>query len=208
MKAALETRMVAEEIPGYTYGTSDVPRSSISLSELDQLKQSVGFTQQDERYLRLAGEVLADQTKAVVDTWRDVIAKTPHLANHSKDANGQPIARYSERSRLRFEQWIFDTCFREYDQDWLNYQQEIALRHTAVMKNKADDVESTSYIPLRHVIAFTAVINETIKPFLASKGHSAEQVERMHSAWSKSLQLQIALWAQPYTDTNLAPNQW
>ena len=42
-------------IPGYTYGEEAVPNSSISLHELDQIKTSVGFTEEDERYLRLAG---------------------------------------------------------------------------------------------------------------------------------------------------------
>jgi hypothetical protein len=45
------------------------------------------------------------------------------------------------------------------------------------------------------------VMNETIKPYLAAKGHTAEDVEKMHLAWTKSLQLQVALWAQPYSDT-------
>jgi hypothetical protein len=27
---------------------------------------------------------------------------------------------------------VLDTCFRRNDQDWLNYQQEMALRHTSV----------------------------------------------------------------------------
>jgi hypothetical protein len=30
----------------------------------------------------------------------------------------------------------------------------------------------------------------------------------MHQAWCKSMQLQIALWAGPYTDTKQAPNEW
>jgi hypothetical protein len=30
----------------------------------------------------------------------------------------------------------------------------------------------------------------------------------MHGAWRKSLQLQIALWAQPYCSKALAPDQW
>jgi len=207
MKATPEPKMAAGEIPGYTYGTPDLARSPVSLAELEELKQSAGFTAQDERYLRLAGEVLADQTRTLVETWRGLIARIPHLAKHSKDLDGQAIPRYSERSRLRFEQWILDTCFRPYDQNWLNYQQEIALRHTGVKKNKTDEVESTPHIPLRHVIAFAAVMNQTIKPCLASKGHTAEEVENMHSAWSKSLQLQIALWARPYTEPH-APNQW
>ncbi|HEX4809478.1 MAG TPA: protoglobin domain-containing protein [Bryobacteraceae bacterium] len=208
MKTMIGPKMVAEEIPGYTYGTRDTERSPISVAELEQLKHSVGFTQQDEEYLRMAGDVLADQTKALVDTWRGVISKTPHLSKHSRSPDGKPIAHYSEDSGLRFQQWILDTCLRPYDQDWLNYQQEIALRHTGVKKNKVDGVQSTSYVPLRDIIAFTAVINQTTKPFLAAKGHSSEDVEKMHSAWCKSLQLQIALWAEPYTDTKIAPGEW
>jgi hypothetical protein len=208
MKTTVESQQIASEIPGYTYETSKVAQSPISLAQLEQLKQNVGFTKEDEHYLKMAGEVLRDQTKALVDTWRGVIAKTPHLAKHSRDLEGRPISRYSEGSGLRFQQWILDTCFRTYDQDWLNYQQEIALRHTSIKKNVTDDVMSTPFIPFRDIVTFTAVMNETIKPFLASKGHSHEEVEKMHSAWCKSLQLQIALWAQPYSSTALAPDEW
>ena len=208
MRAVIETKKLAPEIPGYTYGTSGVAKSPISMAELEQLKQSVGFTTEDEANLKMAGDVLADQTNALVEMWRGVIAKIPHLARHSKDLDGKPIPRYSEASRPRFQQWILDTCFRTYDQDWLNYQQEIALRHTSIKKNVTDDVVSTPFIPFRDIVTFTAVMNETIKPFLASKGHSPEEVEKMHSAWCKSLQLQIALWAQPYSSTALAPDEW
>lgn len=208
MKTLVETKKVASQIPGYSYGTSDVAKSPISLADLEQLKQSVGFTAQDERNLRMAGEVLADQTKELVETWRGEIAKSPNLARHSKDLEGNPISRYGEGSGVRFQQWILDTCFRTYDQDWLNYQQEIALRHTSIKKNVTDDVQSTPFIPLRDIIAFTAVMNETVKPFLASKGHSPEEVERMHGAWCKSLQLQIALWAEPYATSKIAPDEW
>jgi hypothetical protein len=208
MKATVEPKLVSEEIPGYTYGTPDVATSPVSAAELSLLKQSVGFTSRDEEYLRLAGEVLAHQTKALVETWRGAISQIPHLAKHSKDLDGNPIPQYSERSRLRFQQWILDTCLRPYDQDWLNYQHEIALRHTRLKKNAADGVQSTPYVPLRDIIAFTAMMNETIKPFLAAKGHPPEDVERMHSAWCKSLQLQIALWANPYADTRQALDEW
>jgi hypothetical protein len=201
-------KTVARQIPGYTYGTSETAQSPVSATDLEQLKQSVGFTTDDERYLRMAGEVFQDRTKELVDTWRGVIAKTPHLARHSKDPEGNPIPRYSEASGLRFQQWILDTCFRPWDGDWLNYQQEIALRHTRLKKNATDSVESTGHVPFRDIIAFTAVMNETVKPFLTSKGHSAEEVEKMHGAWRRSVQLQIALWAQPYCSNALAPDQW
>jgi hypothetical protein len=38
------------------------------------------------------------------------------------------------------------------------------------------------------------VLVETIEPYLAARGHSAEEVEAMQRAWGRSLQLQIALW--------------
>jgi hypothetical protein len=208
MKTVIETKKVPDEIAGYTYGSSDVAKSPVSTAQLEQLKQSVGFTAEDQRYLKMAGDVLADQTKALVETWRGVIAKTPHLAGHAKDLEGKAIPRYSEASGLRFQQWILDTCFRSYDQEWLNYQQEIALRHSSMKKNVTDDVQSTPFVPLRDIIGFTAIINETVKPFLASKGHSSEEVGKMHGAWCKSLQLQIALWAQPYSTAELAPDEW
>jgi len=199
---------VAEQIPGYTYGTDAVARSPITLDELERLKQSVGWTEEDERYRRLAGEVLTDQTEALVQHWRAVIADHPHLALYSLSPDGEPIPHYSRDSGLRFRQWVLDTCLRPYDQDWLNYQQEIALRHTNLKKNATDRVESASFIPLRYILAFAAVINETTKPFLAAQGHSTEEVDKMHQAWCKSVQLQVTLWSQPYTSTRLAPNEW
>ncbi len=157
----------------------------------------------------MAGEVLAGQTKQVVDHWRSgIIASIPHLARHSRTPEGDPNPEYLAKSNLRFEQWILDTCLRPYDQDWLNYQQEIALRHMAPKKNQTDGVHSTPFVPFRDILAFIGVMNETIKPYLAAKGHSNDDVERMHQAWCKSMQLQMALWAAPYSDTRRAANQW
>jgi len=38
----------------------------------------------------------------------------------------------------------------------------------------------------------------TLKPFLAKKGHSADEVEKMYAAWVKSCLLQVTLWSYPY----------
>jgi hypothetical protein len=195
-------KTISGQISGYSYGAAGLAASPVSLTELENLKTSAGFTEETQRYLRLAGEVLADQTAQIVNHWRSrIIAGIPHLARHSRTPEGDPIPEYLAKSNLRFEQWILDTCLRSYDQDWLNYQHEIALRHTTVKKNQTDGVRSTQYVPLRDVIAFVAVMNETIKPYLAAKGHSAEEVDKMHLAWSKSLQLQLALWAGPYMES-------
>ena len=202
-------KRIAEEIPGYTYGTDEVGASPVSMEELEELKASAGLTTEDEQYLSLAGEVLGDQVEQVVHHWRDgIIASIPNLARHSRTPEGNAIPEYLAKSNLRFEQWILDTCLRPYDQDWLNYQQEIALRHTSVKKNKVDGVVSTRYVPLRDIIAFVAVMNETIKPYLAAKGNSDEEVERMHAAWCKSLHLQLALWARFYPAGGQAANEW
>jgi Protoglobin len=192
-------KKVAEHISGYTYGAAGA--SPVSLQDLECLKVSVGWTEEDERYRHVAGEVLSDQTKPLVDHWRrEIIGNIPNLIRHSRTPAGEPIPDYSANSGLRFEQWILDTCCRVYDQDWLNYQHEIALRHTTLKKNTTDRVDSTPYVPLRDIIAFIAVMNETIKPYLSAKGHTVEDVEKMHRAWIKSLQLQVALWAQPYSN--------
>jgi hypothetical protein len=200
-------KKISETIPGYTYGSEALSKSSISLQELAQMKDSVGFSDEVERYLRLAGEVLGDQTKQIVEHWRSgIIAGIPHLARHSRSLDGNPLPNYLGASNQRFQQWILDTCLRPYDQAWLDYQQEIALRHTSLKKNQVDGVQSTPHVPLRDIIAFIPVMNETVKPYLAAKGHSPEDVELMHLAWCKSLQLQIALWTGLYS--KLTPNEW
>jgi hypothetical protein len=68
-----------------------------------------------------------------------------------------------------------DRCLRPYDEKWLNNQQEIALRHTTFKKNKVDCVVSTPYVPLNDIIAFVAIMNETIKPHR----HRRRQLVRM-----------------------------
>jgi hypothetical protein len=199
----MESGMTKMQIPGYSYGTAEVPKSPVSTTELGDLQTSAGFTEEDHRFLRLAGEVLAGQTRQIVEHWRaGIIAGIPNLARHSRTPEGEPIPEYLAKSNLRFEQWILDTCLRPYDQDWTDYQQEIARRHTSAKKNQVDGVRSTPFVPLRDIIAFVAVMNQTIRPYLASKGHSAEDVEGMHRAWCKSLQLQLALWSRVYDGRN------
>jgi hypothetical protein len=198
-----------DTMPGYAYRNAELGRSPVSLAELQQLKVTAGITPEAEGHLRLAGEVLADQTQQIVEQWRSgIIASIPHLARHSRSLDGQPLPEYLARSNLRFRQWILDTCLRPYDQDWLDYQHEIAMRHTVEKKNQVDSVESTAFVPFRDCVAFTAVMNETIKPYLAAKGHSQHQVEQMHQAWCRSIQVQLALWAKAYSGVPSGESQW
>ena len=186
-------------IPGYTYGTEQVAKSPIGLEDLNKLKTTVMFTSADEEALRMAGDVLEDQVEDVLDVWYGFVADHPHLLAYFSTPDGHPIQEYLDRVRERFGQWILDTCRRPYNQEWLDYQQESALRHTPEKKNVTDNANSVDNIPLRYVIAFIYPVTATLRPFLAKKGHSADQVEAMYQAWFKSVTMQIALWSQPYT---------
>jgi hypothetical protein len=185
-------------IPGYDFGTQAVARSPLSLEDFDLLKQTVLFGEEDERYLRMAGDVLEDQTDQVLDLWYGFVGDHPHLIYYFSDPDGQPDENYLARVRERFKQWILDTCRRPYDQQWLDYHQEIALRHTRAKKNQTDQVRSVPLINYRYLVAFIYPITATIKPFLERKGHGPEEVEKMHQAWFKSVVLQVTLWSYPY----------
>jgi hypothetical protein len=185
-------------IAGYTYGTTQAARSPISAADFELLKQSVLFSDEDVSALRMAGEVLADQIDAVLDVWYGFVGAHPHLAYYFSSPQGQLLPDYLARVRARFGQWIMDTCKRAYDQDWLNYQHEIGLRHHTTKKNQTDNAPSVPLIAVRYIIAFIVPITATIRPFLAKKGHSPEQVEKMHQAWFKSVTLQALLWSYPF----------
>jgi len=186
------------QIPGYTYGTAEIVQSPVSMEEFELLKQAVLFTEEDEKYLRMAGEVLADQVDEILDLWYNFVGSHEHLVYYFTGPDGAPDGAYLEAVRKRFGQWILDTCNRPYDQDWLNYQHEIGLRHHRSKKNQTDGVQSVPNVSHRYMVAFIYPITATIKPFLAKKGHSAEEVDKMHQAWFKSVVLQVALWSYPY----------
>jgi hypothetical protein len=109
---------------------------------------------------------------------------------------------YLTAVRARFGQWIMDLCTKPYDQTWLNYQHEIALRHHTAKKNKTDQVDAEPIIHYRYMVAFIFPITATIKSFLANKGHDAGTVEKMHAAWFKAVTLTVILWTYPYINKN------
>lgn len=90
------------QVAGYTYGTNDVARSLLTLEDLNLLKQTVLFTEDDEKYLRLAGEVLADQIDAILDTWYSFVGSRPHLAQYFSTLDNQLIDEYLAAVRKRF----------------------------------------------------------------------------------------------------------
>jgi hypothetical protein len=189
----------AMEIPGYSYGTQDVPRSPVTLADLELMKQSVLFGAEDVAALKRSHDILKDQVEAILDVWYGFVGANPHLlATFTGKADGKPIADYLDRVRLRFGQWILDTARAEYDQRWLDYQHEIALRHHRTKKNRTDGAAAMDIVPFRYLFTLIFPVTVTLKPFLAKKGHSADEVEKMYAAWVKSCLLQLTLWSHPY----------
>jgi Protoglobin len=186
------------DIPGYTYGTDTVPRSPVSLEELQLLRATLLLGEDDLAALRRSGELLEPRVEEILDVWYGFVGANPHLLAAFSDPDGQPDQAYLAAVRRRFGRWILDTARADYDQAWLDYQHEIGLRHHRSGKNRTDGARAADHIPLRYVLALLVPITTTLKPFLAEGGAEADEVEAMHQAWVKAVLLQVILWSHPY----------
>lgn len=186
-----------KKIPGYNYGGSGLETSPVTLDELNLLKKTLLWSEDDDRFLRMAGDVLRDQAHDILDLWYDYVGKNEHLL-HYFSRDGKPDTKYLEAVRKRFEQWILDLCQKPYDQSWLNYQHEIAKRHHSTLKNKTDNADAVPIVNFRYLVAFIYPITITIKPFLEKRGNATGDVEGMYNAWFKAVTLSALLWCYPY----------
>ncbi len=186
-------------IPGYTYGTSAVARSPVTAADFELMKKSALFGDEDVKYLRMSLDVVKGQVEAILDVWYGFVGSQPHLlASFVGKSDSKPLGDYLGGVRKRFGQWILDTARAEYDQKWLDYQHEIGLRHHRTKKNKTDNAAASDHVPFRDLFALIFPVTFTLKPFLAKKGHSVDDVEKMYAAWVKSCLLQLTLWSHPY----------
>lgn len=187
-----EPRPTPEPVPG---ARGDLLPSPVTLDELDLLKRTVFFTDEDAAYLRLAGDVVADQLPEIIDAW---FGAHPYLYQYFRGPDGKLIWHYVEAVRQRSAEWILESCRRPYDRAWLDDTHEIGLRHHRTKKNVTDQVTAPPLIPLRYMITFSYHTIEMLRPFLGAKGHPEKDIAKMHEAWRKSVLLQVALWSYPY----------
>jgi hypothetical protein len=191
--------MTREDIPRYTFNTAGVTKSPVNGTEFDLFKKTVLFSGEDLGYLRPVGTVLEDQIEAVLDVWYSFGGSLPHLAHDFTAPKGQFDSVYLAAVQVRFGQWIRETCKACYDQAWLDYQQEIALRHTPAQQNQTDKVAAAAdHVPLRYMISFSCPITATIKPFLSKEGLSAGETDKMYQAWFEAVVLQVSLGSELY----------
>ncbi|MBC8069901.1 MAG: protogloblin ApPgb [Deltaproteobacteria bacterium] len=186
-------------IPGYTHGIPEIARSPVTLADFDRMKQSALFADDDILWLRRSHDIVADQIEAILDVWYGFVGASPHLlASFSDPKTGAPLGDYLAAVRRRFGRWILDTSRAQYDQAWLDYQHEIGRRHHRAAKNHTDAATSTAIVPFRDLFALAFTMTFTLRPFLASRGATSEDVDKMYAAWLKSCLLQVTLWCHPY----------
>ncbi|MCU1259964.1 MAG: hypothetical protein JWO80_2849 [Bryobacterales bacterium] len=190
---------MTESIPGYDYGSERAAHSPVTLTELRHLEQTVGWTEDDARRLRSAARTLVPQAERMVDEWRAAIGRQPHLAAWFLKPDGAPDEAYKAAIKRRFVQWVSDLCLRPHDQDWLNYQEEIGLRHTPAKKNQTDGGETPPLVPLRYTIAFASVVITSLQKFLPDD----DELESIEAAWTRAVLLSVALWSRPHTSAGL-----
>ena len=189
-------------IPGYDYGTGASARSPLSMEELSQLEQTLGWTNEDAQLLRKHAELFRLQAEHMVDAWRAVIGAQPHLWKWFVGPDGKPDDEYKASVKRRFVQWVVDVATRPHDEAWLNYQEEIGLRHTPEKKNKTDGRRTPPVVPLRYLLAFIPVVTD-IRRFLQPTIADPAERERVQSAWTKAVHLHVTLWSRPYAREGL-----
>lgn len=187
------------DVAGYAYGSAQLARAPYTLADLAALQKTLLFGDDDVQALRQSRPILADQTEAILDVWYGFVGSTPELLVYFSDTDtGQPDAAYLAAVRKRFALWILDTAAANYDQAWLDWQYEIGLRHSRIKKNRTDGAHSAPLVHLRYLPALTIPLTTTLRPFLANRGASAADIDRMHAAWVKSVLMQAILWCHPY----------
>jgi hypothetical protein len=191
------------DIPGYDFGKPASAHSPVSLEELRQIEETLGWSAEDARILQRYSKIFTDHAEQMVDSWRAVIAKQQHLAKWFFAPDGKPDEDYKARVKKRFVQWVLDACIRPHDQAWLDYQEEIGLRHTPAKKNKTDEKRTPPLVPLRYLIAFGRVVSMTSRKFFTDAGVKGEELQKLEDSWSKAVELHITLWARPYVEEGL-----
>jgi hypothetical protein len=190
------------EIPGYDFSVAGAAQSPVSREDLERLEQTMGWTTDDARLLERYAPLFQRHAEKMVDAWRAIIAGQPHLAQWFYAPDGNPDEEYKARVKRRFVQWVFDVVTRPHDRAWLDYQEEIGLRHTPAKKNKTDGRNTPPLVPLRYLLGFLPVVIE-IRSFLENEILDLGELRDVERAWMKAVHLHVVLWTRPYVTESL-----
>jgi Protoglobin len=199
-----ETKPATESsIPGYDYGTRKSAVSPVSEGDLAKLEQTIGWTAADAGILMQHAGTFRAKAEAMVDAWRGIIGSQSHLAQAFVKPDGTPDNEYKASVKPRFVQWVVDVALRPHDQAWLNYQQEIGLRHTPAKKNKTDGGHTPPVVPFRYLVSSLSMVL-AIRSFFADAIQEEAELKRLEDAWAKAVILHVTLWSRAY----LAEDLW
>jgi hypothetical protein len=189
-------------IPGYDYGTPGSAVSSVTERDLSELEQAAGWTARDAEVLARHADLFRAKAESMVDAWRSVIGSQPHLSRWFVGPDGKPDDEYKMSIKRRFVQWVIDAAVRPHDQDWLNYQQEIGLRHTPAKKNKTDGADTPPLVPFRYLFGFIPVVLP-IREFFKDAIQDEAELNKLQEAWTKAVLLHVTLWSRAYVAEDL-----
>lgn len=183
---------------GYSYDER-LPASPVTEEQLTQLLTDVMWSEADVPAIRRVGEILGPRVSELMDVWYGFIGSTPHLVSVFAGADGEPDGNYLAAVRERFERWVIDLCTRDFDGQWLAYQEEIALRHHPSKKNRTDNVDSpATHVPMSHIFGLVVPVTLSVRQFLEEGSRDGDDVEAMHQAWFKAVTVTLVLWTRPY----------
>ena len=195
--------MTAPLLPaGYDYGTSKSAVSPVSDVELAQLEETAGWSASDAGMLARHADLFRAKAEAMVDSWRAVIGSQEHLSQWFVKPDGAADEAYKASVRRRFVQWVVDVATRPHDRDWLNYQQEIGLRHTPVKKNRTDGAHTPPVVPFRYLLGFVPVVLP-IRGFFRDAIRDEAELKSLEDAWRKAVLLHVTLWSRAYVADEL-----
>ena len=194
----MSTQTATPQIPGYDFGARKSAESPLTDEDLRHLEQTIGWTDNDRDILHKHSALFQHQAEAMVDSWRSVIAAQPHLSRWFVGPDGNPDDDYKARVKRRFVQWVIDVALRPHDRAWLNYQEEIGLRHTPAKKNLTDSKHAPPLVPLRYLLGFIPNVLPIRKFFSAAIPNESE-LANLEAAWTRAVILHITLWSRPYS---------
>jgi hypothetical protein len=190
------------KIPGYAFGAPESAHSPLIEKDVRELEQTIGWTEEDAAILAQHGDLFREQAEAMVDAWRAIIGAQPHLSHWFNGPYEKPDNEYKARVKPRFVQWVIDTATRPHDRAWLDYQEEIGLRHTPAKKNATDERHTAPMVPLRFLLGFLPAVSN-IRKFLEGRIADEATLQAVERAWSKAVLLEVVLWTRPYTRDGL-----
>jgi hypothetical protein len=192
----------AAAIPGYDFGTATSAKSPVTMEELRELERTVSWGGADAAVMQKYRAAFEEHAEAMVDSWRKVIGEQPHLAKWFFGPDGKADDAYKAAVKKRFVQWVVDVATRPHDQAWLDYQEEIGLRHTPAKKNATDGAHTPPVVPLRYVLGFMPVVFP-VRQFFEGTVKDQKELMALEWAWLKAVLLHVTLWSRPFTREGL-----